>query len=211
MHTEHAGAAAPNHHRDHPGFSGLGAHLVGLTMTVGRGPAARLAAELTNVAPGDHVVDVGCGPGTAARHAARLGATVTGIDPSTEMRRLARWLTAGRRAIAPSITWTDGRAELLPLPDEFADVLWSLATVHHWPDLDSGIAEARRVLRPGGRFLAMERRTHAGATGLASHGWVAEQAEAFAERLRDAGFDEVRAALHHAGRSAQLAVLGVRW
>jgi ubiquinone/menaquinone biosynthesis C-methylase UbiE len=48
--------------------------------------------------------------------------------------------------------------------------------VHHWHDLDAGLAEVRRVLRPSGRFLAIERQVEPGATGLASHGWTAEQA-----------------------------------
>jgi len=178
---------APNHHAHHPGFSGVGGLFAGLTMLIGRRGVARLAADHTSVADRDHVVDVGCGPGTAARVAARRGATVTGVDPAPIMLKLARRLT-GRDA---SISWTEGAAEALPLLDDSATVLWSIASVHHWPDVDAGLVEAHRVLASGGRLLAIERRTRPGATGLASHGWTNEQADTFADRCRAAGFSNV--------------------
>jgi ubiquinone/menaquinone biosynthesis C-methylase UbiE len=187
---------APNHHGSHPGFSGLGGLVAGLTMIVGRGGDARLAAQLTGLGAGDRVVDVGCGPGTAARSAARQGATVTAVDPATVMLALARRLTPpGRR-----ITYLEGVA------DDSATVLWSIATVHHWPHLATGLSEARRVLRADGRFLAIERRTRPGAKGLASHGWTDEQAAAFAEHCRAAGFDDVAVERHVAGRRSLVAV-----
>jgi len=180
--------AAPNHHHDHPGFSGIGGLVAGLTMIAGRRDDARLAAELTGLAAGDRLVDVGCGPGVAARWAAQRAATVTAVDPAAPMLALARRLTRRRSSIA----WLDGTAEHLPLPDDSATVLWSISTVHHWHDIDIGLAEASRVLVPGGRLLAIERHTRPGAKGHASHGWTREQAEAFAHRCRVAGFHDVR-------------------
>ena len=125
--------------------------------------------------------------GTAARRAAASARTVTGVDPAAVMLRVAppvprpRARPLRRRA----------RAEALPLADDSATVVWSIATVHHWPDIDAGLAEARRVLRPGGRFLAIERRARRRRHGLASHGWTDEQAEAFADACRAAGFVDV--------------------
>lgn len=156
-------------------------------MVVGRGAIARLAADLAGVTDKDRAVDVGCGPGTAVREAARRGARAVGVDPAPVMLRLARTLTRG----AADITWSEGAAEALPLADGWATVLWSISTVHHWPDIDPGLAEARRVLAPGGRLLIGERRSPPGAKGLASHGWTEDQALAFAERCRAAGFDDV--------------------
>ena len=173
-----------------------------LTMVLGRRPVARLAADLTGITSADHVVDVGCGPGAAAREAARRGARVTGVDPASVMLGLARRLTPKRA----SITWTEGVAESLPLADGAATVLWSIATVHHLPDLPGALAEARRVLTPGGRFLVIERRTRPGATGLASHGWTPEQADLYAASCRAAGFTDVRVETHQPGRRPLLAV-----
>ncbi|HET6952589.1 MAG TPA: class I SAM-dependent methyltransferase [Acidimicrobiales bacterium] len=197
--------AVPNHHRDHPGFAGVIGLLAALSMTVGRGGDARLAAALTAVGPDDTVVDVGCGPGVAARHAARAGASVIGVDPAPVMLRFARLLSPGLRRIR----YVEGTAEALPLDDGAATVLWSIATVHHWADVDAGLSAARRVLRPAGRLLAIERRTQPGARGLASHGWTSQQAEAFAERCRSHGFDDVRIDEHPGGRRPALTVLAV--
>src|SRR5687767_6291943 len=101
------GALVPNHHRHHPGFAGPVGLLAALTMVVGRGADARLAARLTGVGDADSVVDVGCGPGAAARHAARLGARVVGIDPAAVMLRVARLLSPRRNRLS----YVEGRAE----------------------------------------------------------------------------------------------------
>lgn len=199
-------SAAINHHADHPGFSGVTGVLCGLAfLLVGRGKA-RLAADTAQVSPEDHVVDVGCGPGTAARVAARRGARVTGVDPSSTMLRIARLITPSR---AP-ITWSEGTAETLPATEGSATVVWALATVHHWQDVGKAVAEARRVLAPGGRLIAIERQSPDGATGLASHGWTQQQAESFATLCRGTGFDDVSVAEHGSGKQAAWVVSGTR-
>lgn len=199
-HAANPGAAptplAPNHHAGQGSFSGALGYLLGLTMAVGRGADARLLCEVAGVVPCDRVLDIGCGPGTAAREAARRGARVVGLDPAAPMRRLARWLTPAGLAI----DWVDGEAEGLPLPDAWASVLWSVASVHHWPDLDGGLREARRVLAPGGRLVIAEKRVEEGARGLASHGWTEAQARTFAVLCEEAGFEEVRVLERSAGR-----------
>lgn len=199
-------AQAVNHHGDHPGFAGVTGTLFGLVFLLKGGRNARFAADVAQVSATDHVVDIGCGPGTAARTAARRGARVTGVDPAPTMLRLARAVT--RKGAA--ITWAEGGAEALPVPDGSATVVWALATVHHWHDVDKGVAEARRVLAPGGRLLAVERQSERGATGMASHGWTPEQAESFAALCRTAGLQDVAVAGHRSGRKAVWTVSGVR-
>ena len=194
----------PNHHAHHAGFSGLTGLVAALSMTIGREADAALAIDLARLDATDHVVDIGCGPGTAVRRAARIGARATGIDPAGVMLRVARWLGDGDR-----ITYLEGGAEALPLPDASATVVWSIASVHHWSELDLAIAEVRRVLEPSGRFVAIERRVRPGATGLASHGWTDDQAEAFASTCRAAGFGDVRIARSDAGRRPAIAVVAV--
>ena len=100
-------AMIPNHHRDYPGFSGPSGLLAAASMAVGRGGDARVAADLGQVGRDDVVVDIGCGPGAAARYAARLGASVTGVDPAPVMLRgrpsAQRWSNA--TLIAPERSW----------------------------------------------------------------------------------------------------------
>lgn len=194
-----------NHHADHQGFSGVMGVCVGLVLLLMGRASARLAADLTAVSAGDTVVDIGCGPGGAAREAARRGAAVVGVDPAPIMLRLARLFT--RR---DNVAWTTGTAEQVPLPDESATVAWSLATVHHWKDVDAGLAEMYRLLAPQGRLLAVERQVKSGATGFASHGWTRQQAETFAAQCRSVGFRDVAVGQHAAGRSHVWSVQAVR-
>ena len=195
---------AVNHHADHTGFGGVIGLVAALGMLVmGRG-YARVATDLASVSDADRVVDIGCGPGAAARAAARRGATVVGVDPSPMMLRLAGAVTRGQ----PNITWSQGTAEELPLPDGSATVAWSLRTVHHWKDVAAGLPELRRVLAPAGRFLVMERRVQPGATGLASHGWTEQQVESFQAQCRATGFDALRIDERPAGRGTVWVVRG---
>lgn len=198
----------PNHHAAFPAFAGLGGLLAAVSFTVGRGPDADLAIRLTELGRDDELIDVGCGPGVAVRRAASAGATsVIGIDPAQVMLRVASALTGPSPRGACAVRYLQGAAEALPLPDDSASVVWSLSTVHHWRDLDAGLGEARRVLRPTGRLLAIERRVEPGATGHASHGWTEDQAERFAEQCRAAGFADVQVGHHQSSRRRVLSVL----
>lgn len=194
---------SPNHHAHHPGFAGPKGLVAAVAMAVHGRHRARLAVRLAGVGAGDTAVDVGSGPGGAVRGAARTGATAIGVEPSRVMRFVAQVLSLARRGTR----YVDGTAEAVPLADGTATVVWSVATVHHWQDVNAGISEARRLLRPGGRFLAVERHTVPGAQGSASHGWTPAQAESFADHCRAVGFEDIRVEQHRAGDMDVLAVL----
>jgi ubiquinone/menaquinone biosynthesis C-methylase UbiE len=172
--------------------------LTALSMAAGRGSVARGVASLAAVGPGDGVLDVGCGPGTAAREAGRRGATVIGVDPSPVMLRLARRISAARSA--HNLEWREGSAESLPLPDDSVSIAWAISTVHHWADVEAGIGELRRALAPGGQVLLVERLVKPGARGHAAHGLTADQADSVAAQLRAAGFTDVQTDVRRFGR-----------
>jgi SAM-dependent methyltransferase len=187
-------------------FEGVLGLVLGWLMGVGRGRSARLIVELARVGAGDRVVDVGCGPGRFLVEAAERGATVVGVDPSGQMRRLARRRTARLRS---AVTVVDGSAERLPLDDGAATVAWAVASFHHWSDPDAGLAELYRVLEPGGRFLIAERLARSRGL-LRHHALSSSAADDLAARTERAGFAGVTVAAHRPGRHQLLVIAGRR-
>jgi arsenite methyltransferase len=107
--------------------------------------------------PGQRVVDLGCGAGVDTLIAAeRVGqdGLVEAIDLAPEMVKLTRRnvQTAG----APNVTVQHGAVEALPLPDAVADVVMANGVFNLAPDKERALAEALRVLKPGGCFMAAE-------------------------------------------------------
>jgi len=129
--------------------------------------------DLARPAEGESVLDVGCGTGTLAIAAKyRVGnlGKVTGVDASPEMIGRARQ-KAKKRGV--EVTFQTGAAQSLPFQDAAFDVVLSTVMLHHLPDDARAmcISEIRRVLKPGGRFLAIE------------FGGAAEQRKSLAGRL----------------------------
>jgi ubiquinone/menaquinone biosynthesis C-methylase UbiE len=182
--------------------------ITAVSMTMGRGPLARAAADAAELTPADRVVDIGCGPGAAVRLAARRAAIATGIDPDPAMLRLARLSTALRRP--PNVGWLDGRAEKMPLADARATVAWAINSVHHWEDRGAGFGEAWRILVPGGRLVLVERLAKPGAHGHAAHGLTRDQAADISRQLAGVGFDQVRQHMARAGRRSLVIIRGAK-
>lgn len=115
-----------------------------------------IAADVASVAAdGARVLEVGCGPGNLAIRLAREpGLKVTGLDLDPRMIDLARG--NARRVMAGSDeqpSFVVGDVASLPFPDASFDLVVSTLSMHHWAEPDQGLAEIRRVLRPGGRAL----------------------------------------------------------
>jgi ubiquinone/menaquinone biosynthesis C-methylase UbiE len=108
------------------------------------------------------------------------------------------------------VSWIEGGAEDLPLPGEGASVAWALSSVHHWEDRDAGLRETRRVLRPGGRVLLVERLASPGARGHAAHGLTDAQAGDLVRDLVAAGFSEVRSHTRRVGRRTLVMIQATR-
>src|SRR4051812_47621318 len=112
-------------------------------------PVARVVVERAAPAPGERVVDVGCGTGNAALLAAERGARVIGVDPAARLLEVAREQAAARELDA---TFLEGEAARLPVGDGEADVVVSVFGVIFAPDARAAAAELGRVCAPGGRL-----------------------------------------------------------
>ncbi len=120
----------------------------------GRARAARRAALLARgagLAPGVRALELGCGTGIFLEKVAGHGATITGIDLSADL--LAR--CAARMAGTAGISLVRGNAMRMPFPDASFDAVYGSSILHHL-DLEAALAEACRLLRPGGRIAFAE-------------------------------------------------------
>jgi ubiquinone/menaquinone biosynthesis C-methylase UbiE len=102
---------------------------------------------LLGVRPGEDVLEIGYGPGAMIRRLAGTAAgRVCGVDPSPEMRKMAR-------KHAPRADLRLGTAADTGFGDAEFDCVVSVNNVGIWPDLEAGLDELRRVTRPGGRVV----------------------------------------------------------
>ena len=114
--------------------------------------APALAIEAVLEGGPRRVLEVGCGPGEAAEQIAASGVEVEAIDISERMVELAR-----ERGVDARV----GDVQELPFKDESFDAAFAGWMLYHVPDVERGIAELARVLRPGGRLVAVtNRREH---------------------------------------------------
>ncbi len=134
-------------------------------MTAGLDRRWRRATIQQAVRPGDRVLDACCGTGDLAIAARAAGAGhVLGVDFSEPMLERAR-----RKA--PELEWIRADVLELPLPDSSFDAAVVGFGVRNVEDLEAGLRELRRVLRPGGRLGILEITTPKGPLALFYRVW----------------------------------------
>src|SRR5215217_5626829 len=110
------------------------------------------AADLAAIGPGGRALDVACGTGDLAVELARRvgpSGTVVGSDFSEAMLERAR-------AKSAAVRWEWANALELPYPDDGFDAATVGFGARNFSDLDRGLAEMARVVRPGGRVVILE-------------------------------------------------------
>jgi len=109
-----------------------------------------------NPRPAMRLVDVGGGTGDIAfAFRQRGGGDVTVCDINAEMLAVGR-RRAVDRGLLDGLTWLCGDAERLPVGDSAADAYTTAFCIRNVTDIPAALAEARRVLKPGGHFLCLE-------------------------------------------------------
>lgn len=110
--------------------------------------------DLLGVSAGDEVLEIGHGPGGLIRLLVEKtdADRIHGVDPSAEMVDAAAKLNAAAVA-AGRVVLRVGTADEIGLPGESVDCAVSVNNVAIWPDLEAGIREIHRVVRPRGRAM----------------------------------------------------------
>lgn len=146
------------------------------------------AFDLLAPVPGQRVLEIGFGPGRALSRIAAAGAEAVGVEVSDAMltvatRRNAASIAAGHMQLHHS----DGIT--LPVPDSSVDAVLAVHTVYFWPDPRATLADAQRVLRPGGRIvLALRTADHPLPRRLDRAVYRVPTTAQAVDWLRDAGF-----------------------
>jgi ubiquinone/menaquinone biosynthesis C-methylase UbiE len=169
---------------------------------------ATLLAELAELPPGSRLLDVGCGTGVLTRALARLPGSeaVIGIDTAPSLLVRARALAAD----LPNVTFLEGDARALPVDDDAVDAIVFDSTFSHVPGTERVVAEAARVLRPGGLLAVFDGDYATATVALGDHDPLQACVDAMmrasvTERrvmrrlpslAREAGFEDVLARSH---------------
>lgn len=194
MHHEHAQHEAPH-------TAGHIIHWARLyDLFFARKPSAehKKAVKVADLQPGERVLDVGCGPGTLAiLMAGKVGAAgeVVGIDASTEMIDVAR---KKARKDGSAARFEPAAIESLSFADGSFDVATSTYMLHHLPEdvQTRGLAEVRRVLKLGGRFVIVDFSSDSHSffghvLSIIGHAHGGSSFPALEAKLRAAGFSAV--------------------
>ena len=179
---------------------GLIGRLGGALMAYGNAEQERWAVEQARLAPGQHVLVVGHGPGLGLRLAAAAvspGGLVIGIDPSSVMRQMATARCAAAVA-AGVVKLREGTAEDTGCVDASVDAVISVNNVMLW-DRRAGFDELVRVLRPGGRMV------------ITVHRMVLDVSpETLAQEAREAGLVDVAVGVHRRQHGVKVELLARR-
>ncbi|MFB6109266.1 MAG: methyltransferase domain-containing protein [Halodesulfurarchaeum sp.] len=114
-------------------------------------PMRGAALDLLELEPADRVIDVGCGTGFGTEGLRLTTTNVLGVDQSPHQLARARDRLDERELLGFAL----GDAENLPVRTDSFDAAWSSGSIEYWPDPVAGLAEMRRVVKPGGRVVVV--------------------------------------------------------
>ena len=137
------------------GFIG---RIAGFMMNQGHKSVHIRAISQLEIKPDDMILDVGCGAGNAVKIMSALTekGKVCGVDHSSAMVKAARKLN--RHALdSGKAEIQEASVDVLPYEDETIDAVTAFETIQFWPEIHKGLSEIKRVLKPDGRLLIVNR------------------------------------------------------
>jgi len=152
---------------------------------------AAWARTVSYLAPSCVVADLGCGEGYLTLEVARWARKVIAIDKSRKILDRAKQLA--RKRGARNIQWKHARVEKVPLKSESVDAVLMAQVLHCLKDPAIGVSEGHRILKPGGRLLFQELRTHDEEWVRTKLGdpWLGFEEKDIRVFLQNAGFTDV--------------------
>ena len=141
--------------------------------------------------PAADVADLGCGEGYLTIEAAAWARQVYGVDRSADVLARAKAMAARRKVT--NIDWRRGELEDVPLDDTSVDVVMLSQALHHADKPDVALAEANRILRPGGRVILLDLDEHDETWVKSTLGdrWLGFAPDRLRALLTGAGFSDV--------------------
>ncbi len=140
--------------------------------------------------PKVRIADLGAGDGTLSRLLARGAESVHCVDNSRRMVQVGR--TLARKEKLENVTYVLGDIEKVPLPEGSVDLALLSQALHHAENPRQALAEAHRILRPGGRLLVLDLKAHKfeKAREIYADRWLGFQENELCDWIEEAGFRE---------------------
>lgn len=170
--------------------SGVVGTLIGRLMNMFHGNIHAWGLQNIPIHEAATCLDIGCGGGNTVKILAEKANSghVHGLDHSAEMAALAQRLN--RAAIAQGVVEIhQGSVSALPFSDDHFDLVTAFETIQFWPEIQHDVQEVKRVLKPSGLFLIVNRYPpeHSKWSGFLQ----LKNANAYAEMLRAASFQDI--------------------
>jgi ubiquinone/menaquinone biosynthesis C-methylase UbiE/biotin operon repressor len=161
-----------------------------------------LAETLLTLMPPMVIADLGAGEGTFSQLLARRSKKVIAVDNSEKMVEYGRELA--RKHGVKNLEYRKGDLEEVPIPDATVDLAFFSQALHHAQHPNRAVAEASRILKPGGRIVVLDllRHSHEEARELYADLWLGFTEVEVTRFLRQAGFKNIETSVVHSEESA---------
>ena len=161
-----------------------------------------LAETLLTLMPPMVIADLGAGEGTFSQLLARRSKKVIAVDNSEKMVEYGRELA--RKHGVKNLEYRKGDLEEVPIKDAAVDLAFFSQALHHAQHPERAVAEASRILKPGGRIVVLDllRHSYEEARELYADSWLGFTEVEVTRFLRQAGFKNIETSVVHSEESA---------